>query len=526
MSSAAAARDHVPIVRLAALARTNRLLVWLRRAERKTWLVKSGTRTKFIAAAAAAERKVAPAAITHTFLDAPFSKMGPISVPRAALREFYTKYAESVAAGDPLYVVEKADTTKPRPLLVDIDLYLRQAESGGGELKHREFEHELLREVARLVDLCFGRSAAMYVQAADAQNVRKRNEPALRLGTHLFWPELLVDNDTVQTVRRYLVHGLASAFPTERLLREWNAGLLEDWTAVVDKSVCTNVQLRLPGSRKLVRQKCECVEGQVAVCYHSDVTYEKWNARTKSTATTTETWYESSRLYSLHSVWRSGSPDEVLHRVLAGSVVEMCMHMTLLYPEGAEAAPLQVTDEQVPDTMDDRSRERGHRKRTRAADRTGAAVRGLTDAEFAALVAANLGTGPQTVASDSMAAPMAERLEGEAVIRASFFSVLAMYFPEDAANVDARTFMLDGARYASVIVREMFCENKGGFHGDRRGRVVWDMQLGTVRRGCFCGHIESLGRMFGGCKGFHTQTRLTRNISGGVRSYKSGRDDE
>jgi hypothetical protein len=372
----------------------------------------------------------------------------------------------------------------------------------------------------------------MYVLAADPEPVRKDGTTVSKLGMHLFWPDYFVDNETVLTVRRFLIHRLQELFTVEKLIERWNLKLTTPWTDIVDKSVCDNSQIRLPGSRKLVRQKCKCSPTQPMKCCHE--TFEQRNMHTKKMEPVT--WYESSRYYKLVDILRPDGThiDEFGVSIIADDIAKLCHCLSLFRP--GKLSPLAIMAGDVPDTEDDTASRRKSRKRSRAVGRQGESTRGLRETDLrddlqritqtrnSGVIDSHRADGTDAAdrhneadGPDGLDGPDgadSEKPSGRMKrVRELFFQSIATWFPEDFRNADTAKMQISAdTRYVTAIISEMFCENRADFHNNRAGVIKMDTKTGVMTRSCFCRHREGLGRHFGSCRVFRIRVSLRRGF--------------
>ncbi len=157
-----------------------------------------------------------PKKFTHLLLDG-----GKLSVPDQQHSLFLSDYANAVARGEPLYVVETR--TPVFRLFVDFD-----------------FKPPPPPDIitAAVQSTC---SIAHYFFDATSQAVvlRKDVESDAKIGVHITWNDIRVDSTLAMAFRAHIVTALEAAAPEH------------DWKDIVDASVYSGSGLRLPWSSKV-----------------------------------------------------------------------------------------------------------------------------------------------------------------------------------------------------------------------------------------------------------------------------------
>lgn len=169
---------------------------------------------------------------------------GKIHVPDADEDTFLTQYADSVARGEYVYVVEAR--TPVYKFLMDLD-FTTPEETGEPEIQ------DVLRVVHETVAACFpGRTAAqcrMVVCRTDNKTINKHVPGAdermklIKTGIHLIWPEVLVDSELALRLREVVLYRLTEEFG--------HRPAYNPWSDVVDRCVYAANGLRMVGSRKM-----------------------------------------------------------------------------------------------------------------------------------------------------------------------------------------------------------------------------------------------------------------------------------
>ena len=302
--------------------------------------------------------------LTHTMTDGAFygrgAHPGIIGIATARvdemLRKFYAEMAMDIDAieqgfGRRLFFSETGpvDAEAVTVMFFDMDCYLRVADPTNPPAEQPNglvFAQAVQKQPNGLVfaqavqkhvaDLYTDASAVQCVVAATPP-VEDAKHGGVKVGVHLYWPNLLVTIAQHRAVRRYIVKHLMATVQAGDLLAGWV--MTANWADVLDFKVIGRRNLRMIGSDKL--EPCKCAKEQRA-CDH---------LKPKPSAVKGFKFNPTKRYRLLAVLDNNGQIDDAATEQFRANTFELLCSVSLCLPRVGPATPCTIDPSFAADEM-------------------------------------------------------------------------------------------------------------------------------------------------------------------------------
>lgn len=165
---------------------------------------------------------------THLLLDG-----GRVRIEDTLIDTFYKLYSQCIDQGIPIHVVEHR--TKIFKMFSDLD-FINET-----EMSHDKIE-EIIKIIQEAVYFMYQSDNYVIICTTDIKKVIKESNEYIKQGIHLYWPNIIVNNENALLCRNLIIHKLKTTLGERESYNLWDD--------VVDLTVYTTNGIRMVGSSK------------------------------------------------------------------------------------------------------------------------------------------------------------------------------------------------------------------------------------------------------------------------------------